>query len=190
MQKALAVFGVAAAFLAPAAMAAPYVVDKSHAAITFSVDHLGFSAVHGWFREFDAQIDFDPKAVEDTRVRFVIDVSSIDTNWDRRDEDLLGPNFFNVEQFSEIIFESTRVTPTGTDTAEIIGNLTIRDVTRPVTLEAELNRLAPSPLTRKEVAGFTVTGTIDRTDFDMSYATPGIGAEVPIRIELEMSPAE
>lgn len=173
----------------PAAEAEPYVLDESHAAVTFSVDHLGFSAVIGRFRHFDAQIDFDPEAVEQTRVRFVVDVASIDTNWDRRDEDLLGPNFFAVTRWPSIIFESTRVTPTGTDAAEVTGLLTIRDVTREVTLQAELNRLGTSPLTGKPVAGFTVTGTIDRRDFGMGYAAPDIGAEVPVRIEIEMSPA-
>lgn len=167
----------------------PYVVDESHAAITFSVDHLGFSAVHGRFREFDAQVDFDPDAVENTRVRFVIDPASLDTNWQKRDEDLRSANFFDVANHPEIIFESTRVRPTGSDSAEITGNLTIKGVTREVTLEAQLNKFGASPLTNRPTAGFTATGVIDRTEFDMGYAAPDIGAEVPIRIDLEMSPA-
>lgn len=187
------------AFLAPAALAAllaapamgePYVVDKSHAVITFRVDHLGFSAVHGMFREFEAQIDFDPNAVEQTRLRFVIDPASIDTFWDRRDADLRGPNFFDVENHPEIVFESDRVTPTTAETADVTGTLTIRGVSREVTLNARLNRLAPSPFDPSTtIAGFTVTGEIDRRDFGMTYAAPEIGAIIPIRIDLEISPA-
>lgn len=172
------------------ALAAPWVMDKSHAAVTFSVDHLGYSLVKGQFREFDAQIDFDPETVEDTRVRFVIDTESVDTNWTKRDEHLRGGDFFDVGQHPEIVFESTSVTPTGSESAEITGDLTIKGITREVTLDAELNKLAVSPLNDRQTAGFTVTGTIDRTEFDMGYAAPDVGAEVPFRLELEMSPAE
>lgn len=174
---------------AVSAAAEPYVVDKSHAAITFTVDHLGFSTVHGMFLDFDAQVDFDPAAVEDTRVRFVIDPSSIETFWDKRDEHLKSADFFDVENHPEIIFESTVVKPTGGESAEITGNLTMKGVTNEVTFEAELNKLAQSPLTQKQVAGFTITGTLDRTTFDLGYFAPDVGAEIPIRIDLEMSPA-
>lgn len=174
---------------APPAVAEPYVVDESHASITFSVDHLGFSAVRGQFREFDVQVDFDPKAVETTRVRFVIDPASVDTNWQKRDDHLLSGDFFDVASYPEIVFESTRVQPTGSDTADVTGNLTIRGVTREVTFEAELNRLGTSPLTGKPTAGFTARGVVDRTEFGMGWGAPDIGAEVPIEVQLEMSPA-
>jgi polyisoprenoid-binding protein YceI len=170
--------------------AEPYVVDKSHAAMTFMANHLGFSVVHGVFRDFDAQIDFDPQAVERTRVRFVVRTESVETFWPARDADLRGPNFFDVERFPEMVFESTSVSPTGRDTAEIKGNLTLRGITRPITLEAKLNKLGPSPFNpRLEIAGFTVTGQVRRTDFGMNFAAPAIGAMIPIRVDLEMSPA-
>lgn len=175
---------------AATARAEPYVVDKSHAAVTFMADHLGFSVVHGVFRDFDAQIDFDPQAVERTRVRFVIRTASVETFWPARDADLRGPNFFDVERFPEMIFESTSVRPTGRDTAEITGNLTMRGVTRPITVQARLNKLGPSPFNpRLEIAGFTVTGQIRRTDFGINFAAPAVGVMIPIRVDLEMSPA-
>lgn len=178
------------AFLSAPALAEPYIVDKSHAIITFSVDHLGFSTVHGMFREFDAQIDFDPEAVEDTRVRFVIDPASVDTYWDKRDEHLRSADFFDVGSHPEIVFESTSVTPTGGESAEVAGNLTIKGVTKEVIFEAELNKLGPSPFDPSiTIAGFTATGEIDRTEFGMGYAAPDVGAVIPIRIDLEMSPA-
>ncbi|MEL6479635.1 MAG: YceI family protein [Pseudomonadota bacterium] len=172
------------------AVAAPYVMDKSHAHVTFMVDHLGFSTTHGKFRNFDAQIDFDPDAVEKTRLRFTIDAASVDTAWDARDTHLRSKDFFNVQKFPEIVFESTSVTPTGADTATVTGNLTIVGQTRPVSLDAKLNNMGPSPFdAAKTIAGFTVTGEIDRTEFGMTFAAPAVGTVIPIRIDLEISPA-
>jgi len=176
--------------LAGPAPAEPYVLDPSHTQVTFEVDHLGFSAVQGWFRDFEAQIDFDPEAVEDTRLRFTVKTASVDTMWPKRDKHLRSDDFFHSERYPDMVFETRRVTPTGPDTAEVTGTLTIRDITREVTLDAELNKLGPSPFDPdRTIAGFTVTGEIDRTEFGMDFAAPAVGATVPIRIELEMSPA-
>ena len=172
------------------APAAPYVLDKSHAHITFTVGHLGFSSVHGQFRKFDAEIDFDPGNVEATRVTFTIDADSVDTFWDARDKHVRSKDFLDVKNHPQITFASTDVVPTGSDTADITGNLTIRGTTLPVTFNAKLNKLGPSPFNPNQtIAGFTVTGDIDRTKFGVSYAAPAVSAIIPIRIELEMSPA-
>ena len=177
--------------LAPVtASAAPYVLDKSHAHVTFQVGHLGFSSVHGQFREFDAEIDFDPGNIEATRVNFTINTASVDTFWEARDKHLRSKDFFNSSKFPTMTFVTTGVVPTGSDSADITGELTIRDVTQPVTLQARLNKLGPSPFNpAQEIAGFTVTGEIDRTKFGMGYAAPAVSAIVPILVELEMSPA-
>lgn len=175
---------------APAALAEPYVMDKSHAHVTFTVDHLGFSTVHGQFRSFDAEIDFDPGQVEATSVVFTIEAASVDTFWEARDNHIRGKDFLDAENHPTIVFQSTSVTPTGADTATVIGNLTLRDVTQEITLEAKLNRLGPSPFNPQQtIAGFTATGEIDRTAFGVTYAAPAVGVTVPIRIDLEMSPA-
>lgn len=191
MRKALILIGFSLALgLAAPASAEPYVLDKSHAQITFSASHLGFSMVHGQFRRFDAQIDFNPEAVEDTRVRFVIDAASVDTNWPRRDDDLRSKNFLNTDVFPEIVFVSKSVSPSGGSSAKITGDLTILGVTREITLDTKLNKIGPSPFDpERQIAGFTATGIIDRRDFGMTYAAPAVGAILPIRIDLEISPA-
>ena len=182
---------VAMAAVPVAASAAPYVMDKSHAHVTFSVDHLGFSSVHGQFRTFDATIEFDPGNVEATRVDFTIDATSVDTFWEARDKHIRSKDFFDTENHPNITFTTTSVTPTGAESADVIGDLTMRGVTKSVTLQAKLNKLGPSPFNpAKTIAGFTVEGEIDRTEFGISYAAPAVSAIVPIRIELEMSPAE
>jgi len=187
----LAVAGLAALAVPSPAAAAPYAVDKSHAFVTFTADHLGFSTVHGVFRDFDAQIDFDPSNVEATRVRFAIRTASIETYNATRDDQLRSAAFFDSDHHPEMTFVSTEVRPIGSDTAQITGNLTIRDVSRPVTLEATLNRLGPSPFFPDlTVAGFKVTGTIDRTEWGMTFGAPAIGVEIPIRIDLEIGPVQ
>jgi polyisoprenoid-binding protein YceI len=158
--------------------------------VSFGVTHIGFSTVLGHFRTFDAEIDFDPGNVEATQVNFTIEAASVETFWEARDKDLRSKNFLDVANHPYITFTTTSVAPTGTDTADVTGDLTILGVTRSVTFQAQLNKLAPSPFNRNTtIAGFTVTGVIDRTEFGMSYAAPAIGAEVDIRLELEISPA-
>lgn len=178
-------------FAAPAAAnAAPYVLDKSHAHVTFTVGHLGFSTVHGQFRTFDANIDFDPDNVESTQVSFTIDAASVDTLWDARDKHIRGKDFLDAANHPQITFVTTSVAPTSSDSADVTGNLTMRGVTQEVTMQAKLNKLGPSPFNPNlTIAGFTVTGQIDRTAFGVSYAAPAISAIIPIRIDLEMSPA-
>lgn len=178
--------------ISPSAVsAAPYVIDKSHAHVTFEVGHLGFSNVHGQFRNFDAAIDFDPGNVETTRVTFTIDAASVETFWEARDKHIRSKDFLDVANHPTILFRSTRVTPTGSDTAEITGELTIRGVTNLITLNAKLNKIGPSPFNPKQtIAGFTVTGNIDRTAFGVSYAAPAVSSIIPIKIDLEMSPAK
>ena len=191
MRRSLVVpAALAGLFLAIPAAAQPYVLDKSHAVISFTVDHLGFSDVKGVFQEFDAEIELDPDAVENSSVRFVIDAASVNTFWPKRDEHIRGEDFLNVDAYPNIVFESTEITPTGGDTADVRGNLTIRDMTREVTFQAELNKMGPSPFDPdKTIAGFTVAGEIDRTEFGVDYAAPAVGAVIPVTISLEMSPA-
>lgn len=191
MRLSQLVFAAALSAAVPfAAIAEPYTLDKSHAHVKFEVGHLGFSTTHGQFRKFDADIDFDSGNVEATKVSFTIDAASVDTLWEARDNHIRGADFLDVTNHPEITFVSTKVAPTGTDTADITGDLTIKGVTLPITLQAKLNKLGPSPFDpNKTVAGFTVTGEIDRTQFGINYAAPAVSAVMPIRIDLEMSPA-
>ncbi|MEM9139034.1 MAG: YceI family protein, partial [Pseudomonadota bacterium] len=155
------------------ALAEPYTLDKSHAHVKFEVGHLGFSTTHGQFRTFDADISFDPEKVEATSVTFKIEAASVDTLWEARDKHIRGSDFLDVENHPEITFVSTSVTPTGADTADIVGDLTIKGVTNEITLVGKLNKLGPSPFNpQKTVAGFTVTGEIDRTKWGINYAAP------------------
>ncbi|MEO0912636.1 MAG: YceI family protein [Pseudomonadota bacterium] len=173
-----------------AGLAAPWTVDKSHTQITFTVDHLGFSDTNGIFREFDAEVSFDPENIEATEVTFTIDASSIDTFWEARDNHVKNADFLNTSEHPNITFTSTAVEQTGDDTATVTGDLTILGVTQPVTFDAQLNKLGPNPFNPDlQVAGFTLTGEIDRTEFGMGFGAPAIGTVIPVTVNLEMSPA-
>jgi polyisoprenoid-binding protein YceI len=181
---AAAIFTVAA----PAA-AEPYTIDKSHAAVTFTVGHLGFSTTHGFFRSFDATIDFDPDAMETSSVEFVIDSASIDTMWDARNGHLKSADFLDVAAHPTITFKSTSVALTSAETATITGDLTIIGVTHEESFAVRLNKIGPSPFNPAlMIAGFNATGAIDRTKYGMGYGAPAIGAIIDLRIDLEMSP--
>ena len=174
-----------------AATAAPWTLDKSHAHITFTVNHLGFSTTNGAFREFDMEIDFDPENIGATSVVATINAASIDTFFGKRDEHIRSPDFLNVESHPTITFATTTVTQTGDNTADVMGDLTILGNTLPVTFQAELVQLGPSPFNPEvTVAGMRVSGEIDRTAFGMETYAPAIGAVIPVTIDFEMSPAQ
>lgn len=178
----------AALFAGPALAADPWVIDKSHAHITFTADHLGFSMVHGQFRTFDAEILFDPENIAATELTVTIDAASVDTFWEARDQHVRGPDFLNVEAFPEITFVSTEVIQTGENTADIVGTLTMIGETREVIFQGTLNKLGPNPFSGTPIAGFTVTGEIVRADFGMTFGGSAFAAVVPIRIDLEINP--
>ena len=145
MRFSLPVLAATAAFaMSTAAQAEPYTLDKSHTAITFQVDHLGYSLTHGRFSEFEAEIDFDEEDVSKSSVVFTIKAPSIDTGWPKRDEHVRGPDFLNVEKHPEISFKSTSIEKTGDDTATMTGELTMNGQTHEETFEVSLRKLAPS----------------------------------------------
>ncbi|WP_191059241.1 YceI family protein [Geminicoccus harenae] len=168
---------------------APWAIDNSHTAITFTVDHLGYSTVHGFFRDFTGELSLDPEAPEVSSVAFTIQADSLDTLFAKRDEHLKSADFLDVAQFPTITFQSTKVEPAGDDSAKVTGDLTIKGVTKPVVLDVKLNKLEPSPMTKADTAGFTVTTVIKRSDFGVSAYVPAVGDELTVRIDTETSPA-
>lgn len=178
----------AALSLAPlAASAQEWAFDPSHTSVSFQVNHLGFSNVTGFFREFEADVSFDPDDLAATQVTFTIAADSVDTLWPARDEHVKPPDFLDVANHPEITFVSTGVETTGDTTATLTGDLTIKGVTQEVAFDATLNQIGPNPFNpEQQVAGFTLTGEIDRTDFGIDFGAPAIGATMPVTINVEL----
>ena len=147
---------------------ATYEIDPLHSEIKFRVKHLMISNVTGEFKTFDATVTAEAADFSDASISFEADINSISTNNEQRDGHLKSDDFFNAEQFPKMTFVSTSVEKTGDDELLVHGNLTIRDVTKPVTLKAEIGGTMVDFYGQTKV-GFDVSGTIQRKDFNLSW---------------------
>ncbi|WP_372395371.1 YceI family protein [Azospirillum sp. HJ39] len=184
---AAALFAIAAAGSAAPAFAAPvnYKIDPAHTAVSFIVNHIGFSNVIGRFNTMAGDVSFDKDAVEKSAVAITIDAASIDTNHAKRDEHLRSPDFFNTKEFPKLTFKSTKIEKTGDKTGKLHGDLTMLGVTKPVVLDVTFNKDGVSPASKLETAGFSARGTLKRTDFGMKYGAPAVGDDIQLLIEVE-----
>lgn len=162
-----------------------YTFDKTHTHIIFFINHLGFSNVIGRFRDFDGQFVFDEQMPEKSSVTVSLKPQSVDTNVKELDDKLQGETFFNSAKFPAITFKSTKIIPTGKNTGDIIGDVTLLGVTKSVTLKTTYNKSGIHPFTNNYVSGFSADATIKRSDFGMSEYIPMVGDDVKIHIETE-----
>ena len=187
---------LAAASAAPAA-AETFAVDIKHSSFVFSANHIGFTNVFGLFRDWGGEFTFDPKAPEKTTVKIAVKTESLDTNDLRmqaqggvrgRNEHLRSADFFNVKEFPIMTFESTKVEKTGEKTGKMHGNVTLLGQTKPVVLDVTFNKVAPHPVPAYKgvlTAGFTIRGTIKRTDWGMKFGVPAVSDEIALYLEIE-----
>jgi polyisoprenoid-binding protein YceI len=162
-----------------------YHLDSHHWSIVFDVDHLRYARFVMRFDRAKADLDFVPADIERSHVGVVIDAASIDTNVAELDALVAGPEMLDAAKFAEIRFESTTLTRTGNSTGELVGNLTIHGVTRPMTLAVTFNGAAPNPLSNDETLGFSASGTFDRSSFGLGTWFPAVGTEVHVSIQAE-----
>jgi polyisoprenoid-binding protein YceI len=150
------------------AAATKWVLDAMHSEVQFKIKHLVISTVTGSFNSFAGTMQSDSDDnFENAQLEFSLDVDSIDTNQEQRDAHLKGEEFFNSAQFPTIKFASTSFVKHG-DTYKVTGDLTMKDVTKPVTLEAEYGGSAVD-FYGNHKAGFEVTGKINRKEFGLTW---------------------
>src|SRR5262249_17029132 len=166
--------------------ALPYKADLSHTQILFSVNHMGNSTMHGSFKAFTVDLKFHPKKPEKTSLTTVIDTTSIDTGFGPRDTHLKSPDFFNVAQFPNMTFKSTKTEVTGADTAKLTGNLTLLGVTKPLTLDVKMTGTGPSIAPAATVYGFEATGTVKRSDWGMTKYVPAPGTKMGLTDDINV----
>jgi polyisoprenoid-binding protein YceI len=170
-------------------------VDASHTEVNFSVKHF-FTPVTGTFKSYSIELFFDPAAPENSSVMVTIDVASIDTKNERRDNHLRSADFFDAENHPQMIFRSTSVRSTGADQLMAHGDLTIKGITKEIELPITLLGIKDIPQEMQEmlggvfqVAGFQAQTTLDRRDFEVGVAnwaqTVIVGGEVEVSIALE-----
>jgi polyisoprenoid-binding protein YceI len=175
----------AIAFSAPTKGQDLYRLDPVHTQILFFVSHLGFSNSQGEFLKFNGEFVFDEKRFRDTRVMVTIDTDSLDMDDQKWNARLKGRKYFDVENYPKIRFISTRIEPTGPQSANVHGQLTMLGVTRPVVLNMRFNRAGNHPLSRRYIAGFSGHSVLRRSEFGMTSDLKWVGDEVHIRLEVE-----
>lgn len=186
---------LAALMLPSAGSAATWKSDPSHASVQFAVSHLMVSTVRGTFDAFDVTVVLDEDDVERSSVTATIDTASVNTRDEKRDAHLRGPDFFDVAAHPTMTFRSTRVEKIAAARYRVTGDLTLLGVTRQVVLDV---RGLPRPITDPRGIrrmGGSVTTTIHRPDFGLTYNSildtggVSIGEDVDIVIDLELVPA-
>ena len=173
----------------PGFLAGTWQIDQVHSDLSFTVRHMMVSKVRGNFRSFSGEIvtALDPEV---SAVNARVDLSSIDTNNEDRDNHLRSPDFLDVEHFPVMEYKSTGVRQGRGDSYLVDGDLTLHGVTRPVTLEVEVNGFGPDPFGGHR-AGFTATGEISRKEFGIDINMPMdgggvvVGDNIKIALEIE-----
>ncbi len=190
-----------AAPVAPITIAAPageYVVDPTHASVEFKLHHAGLSYYGLKFRTYDATVNFDPVNIAASKVSATIKASDIlagypadyvtnhpGTKFKSWEDDLANStNFLDAKQFPTITFTSTSVEPSGERSAKVTGDLTLKGVTKPVTLDVTFSgEVASHPFAKVPAIGFSAAGTFKRSEFGLDYLTGMIGDDVNFEIE-------
>lgn len=173
---------------------AKFIVDQSHSQVGFEVKHMMVSKVKGQFDAYTAEVEAeDLSDLTTAQITFTLDVASINTRNTDRDNHLKGADFFDVEKYPSITFKSTSIEKDGDD-YKLTGDLTIKDVTKPVTFEVEFGGKGTNPW-GVEVYGFEAEAKINREEFGLTWnaalETGGVlvGKDIKIKVELEVNPA-
>ena len=177
---------ILAAVAAAPALAAPetFVVDSNHSFPSFSYNHLGYSIQMSRFDKATGTVTLD-KAAKTAAVDIVIDTKSVNTGSATFNEHIQGEDFLDTAKHPTATFKSTKVVFEGDKPVSIDGNLTLKGVTKPVTLKVTAFHAMPHPMLKKDAIGANATTKVKRTDFNMGKNVPYVGDEVTIDIALE-----
>jgi polyisoprenoid-binding protein YceI len=144
--------------------AGTYTIDPSHSSVGFEVRHMGIATVRGAFRSFEGLID----AADQSVLRGTVQVDSIDTGDEQRDGHLKSPEFFDIERYPSITFSTTAIEPAGDGSVRLVGEITMKGVTKPIELTGTIAEGGADPWGNERI-GFEVEAVIDRRDFDLKW---------------------
>lgn len=171
------------------AQAAPvtYQLDPHHTMVLFSWSHFGFSHPTAELGMGQGTLVFDPDHPDQASVQVTLPMAGLDTHVPALDEHLAKPDFFDAAQYPTVTYKSTKVEPLGKDHFRVTGDLTVHGVTKPVVLDATLNRIGKHPMSGDPSIGFDATGTLKRSDFGVSAYVPNVSDEITLHITTEGS---
>ena len=167
------------------AVSGTYQLDPTHTDVLAQWTHFGFSQPSAHFGISDGTLVYDAADVTKSSVQVTMPITGIDSFVDKLDEHLASGDFFDAGKFPNATFKSTSVAAAGTNKLTVTGDLTIKDITRPVTLDVTLNGAGEHPMLKKQAIGFSATATIKRSDFGVGAYAPNVSDEVQLRITTE-----
>ncbi len=184
---------MAVTVVSTAVRAETYIFDKGNTFIGFSWTHLGMSRQQGRLNGYEGSIELDPAAPESAVVDVTLRVNSLQTGFDPLDRVLRGADYFDAAVHPVITFKSTEVKRTGEKTADVTGDLMVRGVTKPITLAVSLTFTGDHPLATaspgyagKRAVAFSARGSLSRSAYGLTRATPMVSDEIDIAIETEL----
>jgi polyisoprenoid-binding protein YceI len=145
-----------------------WILDSTHSELGFKIKHLMITNVSGAFKNFSAEVETDEEDFNRARINLSAEIASITTNNEQRDAHLLASDFFEAELYPTLTFQSTKIEKKDSDTFTLFGELTLKGITRPVTLNVECSGVTKDPW-GGERAGFVVSGKINRGDWGLNF---------------------
>lgn len=178
---------------AGSAFAAPvtYKLDPTHTDVIAQWNHFGFSNPSAHFGQADGTLVYDAADVTKSSVNVTLPLAGLNSFTPKLDEHLKNADFFDAARYPNATFKSTKVEAAGEGKLKVTGDLTLKDVTRPVVLDVTLNKAGEHMMAKREAIGFDATGTLIRSDFGLGQYAPAVSDQVRLRITTEaLVPAE
>ena len=184
--------GLAVAIASSVTLAAPvdYKIDTTHTATVFSWNHFGFSTPSANFTDIQGVIKVDNAKPSNSSVDVIIPISSVNTNVPALDKEFQEEAWFNAAKYPNITFKSTKVETKDKKHFKITGNLTVKGVTKPVVLDAVLNKQGEHPMAKVPAIGFNATTSFDRSAFGIGNYVPNVGDKITVNITTEATAAK
>lgn len=183
--------GLAVASIATFSIAKPvaYKIDPTHTATVFSWNHLGFSTPSANFTDIQGTINVDNEKPANSSVNVTIPVSSINSNVPALDKEFQQEGWFDAAKYPNITFKSTKLETKDKKHFKITGDLTVKGITKPVVLDAVLNKRGIHPMSKLDTVGFNATTSFNRSAFGISNLVPNVGDKITVNITTEASVA-
>jgi polyisoprenoid-binding protein YceI len=183
----LVVAGLLGAAVSAQAAPVTYKLDPDHTMVLFSWNHFGYSNPTADLGLSDGTLVFDEQHPAQSSVQVTLPLARLDTHVPALDEHLKKPDFLDAGKYPTVTFKSTAVQPLGGNKFKVTGNLTVHGVTRPVVLDATLNKIGPHPMSKAQSIGFDATASLKRSDFGVGAYVPSVSDDITIRITTEGS---
>jgi polyisoprenoid-binding protein YceI len=174
----------------PAMAAEKYDIDPGHTQILFTWNHLGFSNPSATLEKIGGEFQLDTADLTKSSITVVLPLEGLHTGVAKLDEHLKSPEFFDASKNPEIRFKSTKVEKSGAEGLKITGDLSMHGITKPVTLNAKINKIGDNAMMKTKSAGFDADVTLKRSDFGVSYGVPNVSDDIKVHITLSANIAK